>query len=147
MIVYLDASALVKRYVVEVGSEAVAQLLVDARVVGTATISFVEVIAALAKAVRHGGLALPEAETAQVAFRRDWPDLMRLPVTQPLLDRAADLAWQLGLRGYDAVQLAAAVSWQEVLETPITLATFDRQLWQAARQTGLSAFPADLISE
>src|SRR5436305_14903268 len=131
MIVYLDASALVKRYVVEIGSEAVAQLLTEAKVVGTASISFVEVIAALAKAARLGGLSLPEAETAQVAFRGDWPDLMRLPVTQPLLDRAADLAWQLGLRGYDAVQLTAAVSWQEVLETPITLAAFGRQLWLA----------------
>lgn len=147
MIAYLDASALVKRYVVEVGSEAVAQLLTEVKVVGTAGISFVEVIAALAKAARLGGLPRSEAEMAQIAFRGDWPDLMRLPVTQSLLDRAADLAWQLGLRGYDAVQLAAAVSWQEVLETPITLATFDRQLWQAARQVGLSVFPTDLIQE
>ncbi|MEA2695473.1 MAG: uncharacterized protein QOJ16_4860 [Acidobacteriota bacterium] len=145
MIAYLDASALVKRYVVEAGSEAVAQLLTEAKAVGTATISFVEVVAALAKATRLGGLDRQEAEAAQGAFRGDWPDLMRLPVTQPLLERAADLAWQLGLRGYDAVQLAAAVSWQEALETPVTLATFDRQLWQAARQAGLPVFPADLI--
>ena len=147
MILYLDASALVKRYVVEVGSEAVAQLLTEAKVVGTATISFVEGIAAFAKAVRLGGLAPQEAEKARDAFRGDWPDLMRLPVTQALLDRAADLAWQQGLRGYDAVQLAAAISWQEILEVPITLATFDHQLWQAARKTGLSVFPADLIQE
>jgi uncharacterized protein len=147
MIAYLDASALVKRYVVEAGSEAVAQLLTEAKAVGTATISFVEVVAALGKALRLGGLDRQEAEAARGAFRTDWPDLMRLPVTPPLLDRAADLAWQLGLRGYDAVQLAAAVSWQEALETPITLATFDRQLWQASRQVGLPVFPPDLIPE
>jgi uncharacterized protein len=145
MIAYLDASALVKRYISEVGSEAVAKLLTEAQAIGTASISFVEVAAALAKAVRLGGLDRQEAETAQRAFRGDWPDLMRLPVTQPLLDRAADLAWQFGLRGYDAVQLAAAAAWQEALEIPITLATFDRQLWQAAREAGLLAFPADLI--
>jgi predicted nucleic acid-binding protein len=145
MIVYLDASALVKRYVAEAGSGAVAQLLQEAKAVGSATISFVEVIAALAKATRLGELDRQEAEAAQIAFRGDWPDLMRLPASQSLLDRAADLAWQLGLRGYDAVQLAAAVSWQEALETPVTLATFDRQLWQAARQSGLSVFPTDLI--
>jgi predicted nucleic acid-binding protein len=140
MIAYLDASALVKRYVVEAGSDAVVRLLAETQVVGTAAISFVEVVAALAKAARLGAL-----DRQQGAFRADWPDLMRLPVTQPLLDRAANLAWQLGLRGYDAVQLAAAVAWQEALETPVTVATFDRQLWQAARQTGLTAFPADLI--
>jgi len=145
MIVYLDASALVKRYVVEAGSEAVARLLAEAQVVGTAAISLVEVVAALAKAVRVGALEQQEAEAAHGAFRGDWPDLMRLPVNPPLLDRAAHLAWQLGLRGYDAVQLAAAAGWQEALETPVTVATFDRQLWQAARQTGLLAFPEDLI--
>jgi hypothetical protein len=64
MIAYLDASALVKRYVVEAGSEAVAQLLTEAKAVGTATISFVEVVAALAKATRLGGLDRQEAEAA-----------------------------------------------------------------------------------
>ena len=56
-IVYLDASALVKRYVEEPGSEELQGLLENAGVVGTAAITRVEVVAALAKAVRMGVLA------------------------------------------------------------------------------------------
>jgi predicted nucleic acid-binding protein len=50
MIPYLDASALVKRYVQEPGSEEVSRLIARARVVGTSAITRVEVTAALARA-------------------------------------------------------------------------------------------------
>ena len=36
------------------------------------------------------------------------------------------LAWDYGLRGYDAVQLASAITWQEAVATEILL-TFDQQ--------------------
>jgi hypothetical protein len=42
------------------------------------------------------------------------------------------------------VHLAAALLWQEGLEESVTLATFDRQLWEAGKQSGLTVFPADL---
>ena len=58
--------------------------------------------------------------------------------------RAGNLAWEHNLRGYDAVHLAAALSWGEALNAPVTLATFDRQLWQAAKMQGLRAYPDDL---
>jgi len=38
--------------------------------------------------------------------------------------------------GYDAVQLASALTWQESVGMEITLATFDTQLWTATRQVG-----------
>ena len=143
MIVYLDASALVKRYVAERGSAEMATLVAEAEIVGTAAISFTEVTAALAKAARLGVLDAVEAEGALGRFREEWPDLIRLSITEFLLSRAADLAWRLGLRGYDAVQLAAAQIWQEALGETITLATFDRQLWESAPKVGLAAYPAD----
>jgi hypothetical protein len=54
------------------------------------------------------------------------------------------LAWEHGLRGYDAVQLASALSWQESVGEEIVLATFDQQLWEAAKRTGLKAWPDQL---
>ena len=53
MILYLDASALVKRYVAEPGSVEVNEAISRAEVTGTALISRAEVAAALAKAVRR----------------------------------------------------------------------------------------------
>ena len=66
---------------------------------------------------------------------------MRLPVTEVLMARAASLAWDHGLRGYAAAHLAAALYWQDLLGEPLTLATCDRQLWEAAQPTGLAAWP------
>ena len=44
---------------------------------------------------------------------------------------ASDLAWKHGLRGYDAVQLAAALAWRETTrntEENFVFACFDRKL-------------------
>ncbi|MCP4424561.1 MAG: type II toxin-antitoxin system VapC family toxin [Chloroflexi bacterium] len=54
------------------------------------------------------------------------------------------LAWDYHLRGYDATHLASAVLWQEMLGKPVTMAVFDRKLWEAAELAGLRPFPADL---
>jgi predicted nucleic acid-binding protein len=143
MIAYLDASALVKRYVAERGSTEVATLLREADAVGTVLITLAEVGAALAKAARLGVLDAKDAETAVARLREEWPDLIRLPITEPLLHRAVDLAWEFGLRGYDAVQLAAAQAWQEVMEETVMLVTFDRHLWDAAPRAGLKAYPTN----
>jgi len=141
MILYLDTSALVKRYVVESGTTAVTTLISQAEVVGTAVITRAETVAAFAKAVRVGALLADEAHQVVQIFRTDWPFLVRLQMSESLMARADALAWELGLRGYDAVHLAAALIWQEEMGKPVTLATFDRQLWVAAQQSGLNPFP------
>ncbi|MCC6345825.1 MAG: type II toxin-antitoxin system VapC family toxin [Nitrospirales bacterium] len=144
MIVYMDASAIVKRYVAEAGSEEVHTLIAQASVVGTAVISHAEVASVLAKAVRMRLLSREEAASALQVFKTEWESLIRLQLTEILISRAATQAWDHGLRGYDAVHLAAALFWQEMLGDPITLATYDRQLWEAAQTTGLSAWPEAL---
>ncbi len=141
---YLDSSALVKRYVAEAGTAEVGQAIARADVVGTAVLSRAEVSAALAKAVRMNVLTDEEARGALQVFRSEWPDLLRVQVTEMLVARADALAWQHGLRGYDAVHLAGALLWQEAIGEVVTLATFDRWLWQAARQAGLAVLPDEL---
>ena len=144
MIAYLDASALVKRYVTERGSAETIELTTTADVVATSLVSRAEVAAALAKAVRSGLLSDDEARRAQRTFAGEWPDLARIPVTEALVARAETLAWDHALRGYDAVQLASALTWQESVGTDIVIATFDTQLWKAARQAGMKAWPENL---
>jgi hypothetical protein len=53
--------------------------------------------------------------------------------------RAGFLSWEHVLRGYDPMHLAATNTWQERIESPVTLATFDRELWHASRKHGLAA--------
>ncbi len=144
MILYLDASALVKRYVAEPGSAEVSSAISQALATGTALISRAEVAAALAKAVRVTALTREEALAGLQVFRNEWVDLIRVQVTEVVIARAEALAWDHGLRGYDAVHLASACVWQDTLGERVTLATFDKHLWTAAGTVGLEAYPADL---
>jgi len=72
MILYLDASALVKRYVTEPGSSEVSEAINRAEMAGTALVSRAEVAAALAKAARgnvdaRGGVGEPASFQNRVA--------------------------------------------------------------------------------
>lgn len=144
MIVYLDASALVKRYVAERGSRETGGLFARADVVATSLVSRAEVAAALAKAVRLGIVEPENGRKAQRAFASQWPDFAKVPVTEALVSRAEALAWDFALRGYDAIQLASALTWQELVGAEITLATFDRQLWDAGKKAGVQIWPVTL---
>jgi predicted nucleic acid-binding protein len=146
VILYLDASALVKRYVSELGTTEVLTLTTEAEAVATSLVSRAEVASALARAVRLGVLDQDGGRRAQRRFSRDWPDIARVPVGEALVSRAETLAWAHGLRGYDAVQLASALTWQDSIGQDIVLATFDRQLWEAALQAGVQVWPDKLAS-
>jgi predicted nucleic acid-binding protein len=144
VIVYLDASALVKRYAAETGTAEVEALIESAEALGTGAVSRAEVAAALAKAVRLRIATREAAAKGLQAFDADWSHLMRLEVSEPLIARAAALAWEHGLRGYDAVHLACALVWREALGEPVTVATYDRELWHSARAAGLIPWPSKL---
>jgi predicted nucleic acid-binding protein len=144
MIVYLDASAIVKRYLAEAGSAAVDRLIAQAQVLGTSLISRAEVAAALARATRLGVVRSPEVEKARELFEAEWADWVTTPVTNSLVIRADALAWQHSPRGYDAVHLASCLLWLEGLGERVKLATFDRELWQAGQAVGLEVWPSSL---
>jgi len=141
MNLYFDSSALAKRYLVETGSEDVRRWIEDAELTATSLITRAEVAAAITRAVRMGVLEEQSARRMIDEFRTDWVSLNRIPVTEDLVARADRLACEFGLRGYDAVHLAAALTWQENLNFPVTLATFDKELADAARQSGLAVLP------
>lgn len=141
MILYLDASALIKRYVAEAGSEEVRRWIAEAAAVGTGIVARAEVSAAIARAVRLKYVSRKGARMALELFRGEWPDLVRLPVAEITVARADELAWEYGLHGYDALHLAMALIWQETVGEALTLATFDRELWQVGKRAGLKVEP------
>jgi predicted nucleic acid-binding protein len=146
MILYLDSSALVKRYVTEKGSREVGDLIAAADVVGSSVLCRVEVAAALARAARGAIITTAAQRTASEAMAAHWQDMVGLPVADGVLRRAETLVVTQRLRGYDAVHLASAAFWQDLLDEPVTLATFDRELWNAAADVGLETWPAALSS-
>ena len=144
MFLYLDTSALVKRYVAEARSDDVIALMNDTPAAGTALITQTEIAAALVRARREGRLSRDEARQAHGKFLQEWQDLGRVPITNALLTRADTVAWTHELRAYDAVQLAAALTCQDtisLLGEDVMFACFDNQLRGAAGAAGLQTWP------
>jgi len=141
MNLYLDTSALVKRYVEELGSEDVLDWMDLADMIGTGLVTRAEVAAAITRAVRLKHLTVQISDKALDKFRLEWDSFHRLPINEELIARADFLACQHGLRGYDAVHLAAALIWHEALMLPVTLATYDQELANAGKKSGLKVLP------
>jgi len=137
---YLDASALVKRYVDEVGGTWVRQMTAPrpGDTVLLAEITLAEVAAALAAKHRvPGGITLLQRDRALSLFRQDCATrLLLLPVDRIVLDRAVELTQNQRLRGYDAVQLASALVAADVMSAsglpPPTFVASDGNLLTAA---------------
>lgn len=141
MILYADTSALVKLFVAEEGSDATRDLFRRVSLLGTSVLARAELGAALARAVRRGFIREGEGAEARRRLQAVWPTWVRIAVDERLVARAEGLAWEHGLRGSDALHLAAALLWQERIGHPVVLATFDDELGEAARRAGMEVWP------
>jgi uncharacterized protein len=142
VILYLDASALVKRYIEEKASQDVNTWIETADMVVTGLLSRVEVAAAVALAGRMKLITPDETLAALGQFRSEWESFHRLPITENTVVRGDALAVEHNLRGYDATHLACALIWQETLGMPVTMASFDNQLIEVARGIQMACLPA-----
>jgi predicted nucleic acid-binding protein len=141
VILYLDAKALVRRYIQEKASEDMNTWIDTAEMVVTGLITRVEVAAAIARAERMKLISPDETLAALRQFRSEWESFQRLPISENTVIRGGDLAIEHNLRGYDATHLACALIWQETLGIPVTLASFDSQLIEAARNVNMASLP------
>jgi uncharacterized protein len=142
-----DSSALVKRYITELGSAWVEGLVDPAagHTVWVAEITQVEVAAALAarhRAPRGISRRVRDAAVALLA-RHCETEYQLVALGRPILDEAVELTQRHRLRGYDAVQLATALAVAAALRAAgLTAPTFvaaDGDLVAAARAEGLDA--------
>src|SRR5689334_1293539 len=146
MAVYLvDSSGLVKRYANETGSAWVMGLTDPAagHEIYVVRITAVEVVSAFARRARGGAIAPADAATATAQFKGDLQNEYQvIEITAALINRAMALAEKHGLRGYDAVQLAAACELDGLLTASglprVTFVSADSSLNAAAVAEGLN---------
>jgi uncharacterized protein len=113
---YLDTSALVKKYVQEPRSDEVREAISRHESVATSTITRAEAAATFARAARDGSLNEADAKAAHRQFLREWKSYARICITESIIAKADDIAWTFRLRGYDAVHLACAIEWHHRVE-------------------------------
>ena len=145
MTVFLDSSALVKRYADEAGAEEIRAI--QGGVV--CAIARVEVPAALWRKHRLGELVAHHTAVLVDQFEWEWlgdgdaePLFAAVAVNDRVLAEAARACSRYGLRAYDALQLAAAAAAREADPSVTTFACFDRQLAATALQEGFALLPA-----
>jgi uncharacterized protein len=140
LITYIDTSTLLKRLLVEDGSDRADALWSSADVLAAATIIVVEARAALAAAHRVNRLSSIEHDVAKRELALLLEEITFVEVGFDLVERAADLAEDEGLRGYDAIHLAAALT----VDARV-LTSADSGLCAAAARRGLHvANPLDV---
>ncbi|MCA1681501.1 MAG: type II toxin-antitoxin system VapC family toxin [Actinobacteria bacterium] len=134
MSLYVDSSALLKRYVEEPDSEAADALLGSDPSLLTARHTVVEVRRNLARVLEER-----DADEARSAFMADVKALSLIELDAETCEMAAAIAEVVGVRTLDALHLAAA---QRAGGDTIPFLTFDVRQAQAARALGFTVVGA-----
>lgn len=137
---YLDASAWVKRYYRETGTEAIQALFVEGAVFACASLGVVEVLATLSRKRKARQISPAQLQQKQNEIATDWEQFIQVQLSDQVLAEALRLTVNLSLRGADAVHLASA----SVLQKSLTefddclFVASDNELLEAAQQMGMT---------
>ena len=137
MKIFLDTSALAKRYVQEPGSEELEELFSSlVKEAFVSTLAFAELAAAIGKKLRKKEIQEEPASTAMRELEKDWDGLFsKIPLTNDLAMSAASLAVEYPLTGADAVHLASAAAIDAEL-----FVVSDNLLISAAEKIGIKPY-------
>jgi predicted nucleic acid-binding protein len=137
VILYLDTSALVKRYVEEDGSERVDSLWEEAAEVVTSTVAFAEGMSAFCRKWREGVISETDCFQTIAEFKSEYLRFALVPITPESNRIVEGLLLKYPLRGFDAIHLASALLIRREADFDVTFACFDAALSGAAKGEGL----------
>ena len=132
MITYVDTSILLKLLITETGTAEASAIWDEPDVLVCSRLGHVEACAALTAARRQGRTSEVVNHEALVGLELLWSQLSIVEIDEELMRLAGDTAEEHGLRGYDAMHLAAA---HHVGADVFSSA--DRRLCAAASASGL----------
>jgi predicted nucleic acid-binding protein len=135
VIAYFDTSAIVPLLIAEAGSARAASLWDEADRVVSSRLVYPEGRAALAQAHRLGRLTTRQLRDAVTEFDSRYQELDLVDFDDALARSAGDFAEAHGLRGYDAVHLAAA---NRVRDPDLVVVAGDVALLEAATSEGMT---------
>jgi uncharacterized protein len=153
-VLYLDSSALIKRYQNERGTEALNTRLQEEakglRSVFTSVLTYAEIHAALARRARENLLSPEEAAVVQDEFDADWVlSIGPIELGTNVLGLVRDIVRGFALRGADAIHLASALWLRDMgrlglkvdqYTGPLVFVSSDKQLVRAASKHKMEVF-------
>jgi uncharacterized protein len=130
--VFVDSSALAKRYIEEKGSDQVQAILSSASALAVSVICVPEIVSALCRRRRERKVSTEEYRNAKASVLSDIDDATVIGITEEVIARAVALLEHFPLRSADALDIACASEWS----TDLFVSADDRQC-KAARARGL----------
>ena len=141
MILYLDTSALLKRYLKEPYSNELLSKWKEATQIITSSVAYAETMASLYRKKREVDLSSKVFNKLVNSFHLDWETFIRVEVNDDLNENIHKVA-KHPLRGFDAIHLASAIITHERINEAFLFACFDQKLINGAQMEGLATFPA-----
>ena len=137
MRIFIDTSALAKRYVQEPGSEELEELILSiATEIFVSTLAFVEFASAMGRKLRNKEMKKAEVGRAVKELEKDWSELFtKIPLEDTLAEAAASIAVEHSLKGADAVHIASA----QLMGADLFVAS-DNKLIAAAKKIGINSY-------
>src|ERR1700674_1936775 len=150
MMLYLDASALAKRYFNEEGSTVVAARFESGERIFTSILSFAEIHSAIARKFRDKEFDAEEFNRLRDAFRDDWLfSLSKLDLELNSMIDLPQLVETYSLKAGDAIHLSTAVWLKDSLRAGVwsgktggnvEFGVADNQLAKVAQECGFQVF-------
>jgi predicted nucleic acid-binding protein len=138
---FADTSALIKRYITEIGSAWVTGWIepTAGNTIIISEITTVEVFSALTRRQHEGDLSTHAVNLLRSDFLMHVEkEYLVISLESDLLHQSRDLIAKHPLRTLDAIQLASALRAGAVLGIPLTFVSADRNLLAAAAAEGLT---------
>jgi predicted nucleic acid-binding protein len=152
---YLDSSALMKRYVIEKGSGPLSARFERGENIYTSLLSFGEIHTALARAFRMERLTAEDLTRSREAFLNDWLfGMSAIEVNIHTMTALPGLVENYLLKAADAIHLSAAIWLRDrfrlrghrpVHKDEVEFGVADTRLSQAATKCGLLVFNPELF--
>ena len=130
--IYLDSSALVKRYLKEKGTDVILSLSTQEEFIATSKLAYPELLSAFMRKKRAGELEDEPLQSVLSRLDADWPKLFIIEVHDELLPMIKTLIGKYPLRGADSVHLASALWLESTTRAGVTFVASDVNLLNAA---------------
>lgn len=141
---YFDTSALSKRYVQEIGSLWVRDLILSSEehTILSSELTMVELYSALARRKREGSVPAQDCDIAMQAFTEHCVTRYEIIDLNPIIiEKTRGLLDKYPLRAYDSIHLATALKLEEMLAvnvmSPVIFVSADNRMNQVAKAEGL----------
>jgi len=135
--IYLDSSALVKRYLEEAGSNTVRSVITSADAIATSKLSFPEMLSAFMRKRRAGEIGSKSLYAVIHKFETDWYRFFIIEFHDELLPKVKALIEKHLLKPADAVHLSSALWLKETTRGDLTFVTSDSNILKAAQEENL----------